>query len=101
MFNPIERGKQLRELREYANRGSCGFSRFEDKSQKNQPYQGIGDNSPFAGNVRITADRLVDAPTGEKIRNVSAVHPQLMKASTSSLSANPQIRKNRKGKWRR
>ncbi|WP_336274157.1 hypothetical protein [Vreelandella indica] len=90
MFNPIERGRQLREQREYANRGSCGFSGFEDKYQKIQLHQGTGDNPPFAGNVRITADRPVDAPTGEKIRNVSAVHPQLMKASTSSLSANPQ-----------
>ncbi|WP_139029292.1 hypothetical protein [Halomonas sp. GFAJ-1] len=32
----------------------------------------------------------MDAPTVEKVRNVSAVHPQLMKASASSLSANPQ-----------
>lgn len=90
MFNPIERGRQLREQREYANGGVCGFSGFEDESQKIQPHQGISDNPPFAGNVRITADRPVDAPTGEKIRNVSAVHPQPMKASTTSLSANPQ-----------
>lgn len=90
MFNPIERGRQLREQRKYANKGSCGFSGFEDASQKIQPYQGVGDNAPFAGNVRITADNYENAPTGEKVRNVSAVHPQLMKASASSLSANPQ-----------
>lgn len=90
MFNPIERGKQLRKQRKYAKKGSCGFSGFEDAFQEIQPYQGVGNNAPFAGNVRITADSSVDASTVEKVRNVSGVHPQPMKASAPSLSANPQ-----------
>lgn len=45
MFNPMERGRQIREERQ---RRGCGFFGLADKGKQSQPYQHLGDHPQVA-----------------------------------------------------
>ena len=89
MFNPIERGRQLREQRQREKKG-CGFCGLADKPEESQPYHGVTANPHLAENLRTFADKPADGNTAEKIRNLSAIYPQPTKPATTGFSANPQ-----------
>lgn len=83
MFDPMERGRQIREERQ--QRG-CGFCGFADEGKKSQPYQRLNPHPQVADKLRTIAD---NTPL-DKIRKSSANHPQATKPTTTGLSANPQ-----------
>ena len=100
MFNPIERGRQLREQRQREKVG-CGFCGFADKLEETAPYQSVTQKPQVADKLRTFADKPADKPNdsadtaitataAEKIRNLSAIHPQATKPTTTRFSASPQ-----------
>ncbi|MDP4556256.1 hypothetical protein Q9247_01010 [Halomonas meridiana] len=84
MFNPIERGRQLREQRQLAK--GCGFCGNADNTPETTLYQGMGASAPTADNMRINADK----PTIAETRNFPANSPQCTSPATAHFSANPQ-----------
>lgn len=96
MFNPIERGRQLREQRQRDKVG-CGFCGFAEKYEETSLYQCVIKNSQVANKLRTFADKpgssadiAIAAPAAEKIRNSSAIRPQATKPTTTRFSANSQ-----------
>lgn len=65
MFDPMERGRQIREERQ--QRG-CGFCGLADEGQKGQPYQRLNPSPQVADKLRTIAD---NTPL-DKIRKSSA-----------------------------
>ncbi|MCE7520533.1 hypothetical protein LZG37_20545 [Halomonas titanicae] len=84
MFNPIERGRQLREQRQKAK--DCGFCGIADNKPETTLYQSMGASAPTADSLRIHADK---PHTGET-RNFSANYPQATTPAATHFSANPQ-----------
>lgn len=84
MFNPIERGRQLREQRQQAK--GCGFCGLADNSAETPLYQGVGASAPTAEKLRKPADKEAHV----KIRKTSAKHPQGVTPTTTCFPANPQ-----------
>ncbi|WP_062375760.1 hypothetical protein [Halomonas sp. KX33721] len=84
MFNPIERGRQLREQRQLAK--GCGFCGIADNTPETALYQSMGASAPTADSLRIHADK---PHTGET-RKFSANYPQVTTPAARHFSANPQ-----------
>lgn len=84
MFNPIERGRQLREQRQLAK--GCGLCGIADNTPETTLYQGMGASAPTAEKLREPADKEARV----KIRKPSARHQQGVTRTTTSFPANPQ-----------
>jgi|LGVF01.2.fsa_nt_gb hypothetical protein len=96
MFNPIERGRQLREQRQRDKVG-CGFCGSADKPKERKLYQYVTHDFSFEDNLRTFADKpagdaniATNGNTAEITRNLSALYPQPTKTTTTGFPANPQ-----------
>tara|TARA_R110000796_G_scaffold227446_1_gene344219 strand:- start:3420 stop:3677 length:258 start_codon:yes stop_codon:yes gene_type:complete len=85
MFNPIERGRQLREQRQLAK--GCGFCGIADNTPETALYQSMGASAPTADSLRISRTQVKPASFPQTIR----------KSQPQQLGTFPQTRKIRNG----